>query len=138
MEKIIDDVGKIVSASYEIEDGGYLEFTTKHKTFVVTTKFSFVIGQGICGIGIMKNESRDSCKHYDAHCGCNDPRVIYMYLYPFWRWKHGKDIKVSIPTREEAIKWLQEADVPIGWDISKGYRNNGSLTEKQKAFFNLK
>ena len=68
---------------------------------------------------------------------CNDPRVIFMYLYPFWRDQHGKSIKNPVPTMKEAVEWLKLADVPINWNLEKSYRNGGNPTEKQRKFFNL-
>lgn len=134
MNKLIKDVGKIVRVSYTTEYGLNLQVETPSYRYSVSTKVVAVLSNGKCTLSVYKKGKEE---HYEGRIECVDPRMLFMYLYPFWRLKNGKEIKVPIPTKKEAIKWLQEADVQVGRNMNDGYNSNGGLTEKQRKFFNL-
>ena len=133
---LIEDIGKIISGNFEIEGGGSLLLQTTKKYYLITTKTSYVIVTGTCNVAVYKTWKPKY--EYERECNCNDPRVIFMYLYPFWRKQHKFKIgKIPIPTMEEAIEWMREADIPVRRSLDKGYRNGGNYTKEQCEFFNL-
>ena len=44
---------------------------------------------------------------------CNDPRIIYLFLWNQWRKNYGKKLGIpEIPTMEEARRWVANAGIP--------------------------
>ncbi len=127
-EECITDVGNIISmtnwAGFNM-DGGYAEFLTDEIKFMSTAKRNFVLWIG-CTDCILKDGN---------YVYCNDPRVIMMYL---WKERRGCfNIPLTdppIPTREEAIAWLKEMDIPL----EPQQRARETTPKMNRNFFNGK
>ena len=127
----IEDVGEIVGCTFSVYYGPWIAIKTKEWEYHCCCKPTFAVGEGTLSV---TKESVDSGERY-SHL-CNDPRVVFMYLFLCKKYFAHKKIKeIPIPTMEQAIEWLQEADVPIRWNLyEKGSYNKGGMTEKQRKF----
>ena len=99
------DVGKIDSV--ESSEVGCLVLKVNGKTMIVSNKPSFVIIMGYFFIDEVENTS------FGSGFNCNDPRIIYLFLWNQWRKSYGKKLGIpEIPTMEEARRWVANAGIP--------------------------
>ncbi|MBR0236746.1 MAG: hypothetical protein IJQ39_01505 [Thermoguttaceae bacterium] len=143
-EKIFD-VGIITG--YE-EASGYGEsgidvIKTEAGDYVLSMKTTATIIFGFVKITKVTQKSKNDPFEFGEPLECYDPRVIFMDLYPYRCMLHQKPVGIiPIPTMEEAIQWMTDADIPICDPTAYERWYNGELSgnasEKTKKFFNIR
>lgn len=102
----VTDVGEIISMTdWSMDDyGGHANFKTTDIEFVAGAKPNVVLS---CGCTC-------SLKEDGEFFFISDPRVLMMYMWKLRQELFNEPItEPPIPTREEAIVWLKEMDIPL-------------------------
>ena len=105
-EECIADVGKIISmTNWDMDThGGFATLKTTEGIFTVSFKPNAVLCLGVVGF---ENDEI-------GHVCCSDPRVIMMYMWRLRQYRFKEpETDPPVPTREEAIEWMKEMDIPL-------------------------
>ncbi len=116
------DVGTIVKVDDLFFDQGcgcgFLHLSDR--LFYITDKALAVIRSGYATISTADKTPK---KRFP----CNDPRVLYMYLWPFWKHHLGsEDENPPVPTMEEARAWMAEAGIPAEPDENRDFSKSSA------------